>query len=498
MSMLKRVLLSVFRQKGKTVLLLFTIIVIGTSFVSSVIIKSVLSQTNNQMYKEMNPVVVTYGNQKPMTIDTAKEIAKSQYVDYLEYNLSGSVEIQGLKSYVGGIKGKDLKMVPNGSMGFIGTNLKDIMRVKKGTDKLVEGRMFTQEEIDQGTPVAIIPKKLAELNHYTVGQKISSKIVERDKESGFKNATPDEDGMISSDKFPELFSFDTQFEIVGIVDVNENTVSTFETPNMPEEERKKMLELQKVYIQNQAIVPNNMVSKLFEEIKQQYIKRGLEKKMMNYGGITPMFVLKDAATIPQFIDEVKGKADEGTQFLSDIKEIDRAVSKTKTFATIADILFFTSIVITILVLGSLLTLFVRDRKSEIGLLSALGETKRKIGFQILIEAMLVSLLGLSIALGIGIGISQQLSKEISKTQVSTLTHERENQNGNYEPTLKDFTSQSVDMKKIDENFIINNTKSSIQVSDVALIYVIGIMSVGVASILPTVYILRLKPKKILL
>lgn len=516
MSMLTRALLSILRQKGKTFILLGSIIVIGVSFVTSVFIKSVITQTNEQLYKEMNPMVVLMRGNQPIPIETVEELAKSQDVDYMEYQLTESTSIPNMKTYKAGLKKNvdnkrtetvsetgttysyipDQSDMPDGTSYLRGTNIKELLPVKQGIAKLSDGRTFTKEEMDTGANVVVITKVLADLNGYKVGQKLSGKRVQ----PNYAELTE-----ANQNSLPPLFSIDTTYEIVGIIDLKDGgeKEANYVQKNATEEERAAQLELVKAGVQNEAYVPNKALYNLKVEVDNQLKKLNLPKEQMQSQQtladslyMSPFFMLKNPKDIQHFIEDAQKKLPEGTTFISDYKEVKRAIEKTQLFTFIADIIFIVSVVMTVLVLTLLLMLFMRDRKSEIGLLSALGEKKKKIAIQIIIETFVISLIGISVAVGIGGVVSQQFSKEIAKTQVASLKEEDE-KDQNFEPKLGDLAPIKIE-KELDSNYLVNNAKYSVQGQDILFIYVISILSVGVASVVPVIYILRLKPKKILL
>lgn len=505
MNIMTRIRLSILRQKGKSLILFLAIAVIGTSFVSSVLIKGVMSKTNDQLYKEANPFVafVSQG-EKQMSVETAEDVARSQYVEFLEYKRYIDSEITGLKKYKGDLPKETSgtkpdvmteESVPEGILSFEGTNVKELLAIKTGRAKLLSGRTFTDEEMKSGKKVAIITKEIAELNQLQVGQTLPGKYVERDFSIIGSQPNKQKD-------FPTLFAFDTPFEIIGIIDVEaKNESSIANIPNISEEQKKSYQEFSRVAQKNTAYTPNTAISIISKEAEKQREISPNKAANPNIAGqmngvfITPVYKLKDAQNISAFIEENKSKMPEGTLSISDQKKISDIIAKSKTFSVIADILFIVSIAMTVLVLALLLTLFMRDRKSEIGLLSALGERREKIILQMFIETMVIAFLGISLALGLGSAVSQHLSKEIVKTQ--SVSENKAEQQTMTEPTLE-MIAPFVDLKPIDGNFVVNNSQAGISAGDIALVYGISLVSVTGASAAPLIYILRLKPKKILL
>lgn len=104
--------------------------------------------------------------------------------------------------------GQATNQQPN--MTLLGLLSPQLNKLADETWKLAQGRMITQEEIDNGSPVAVIDKRLAEANNLSVGDFIRIKLYSDDE----INAVAD----TANDNVLEL-------EIVGILDSAEELSS---------------------------------------------------------------------------------------------------------------------------------------------------------------------------------------------------------------------------------------------------------------------------------
>lgn len=114
------------------------------------------------------------------------------------------------------------------------------------------------------------------------------------------------------------------------------------------------------------------------------------------------------------------------------------------------------IVLVVVMLTIIITLFIRGRKKEIGIMVALGETRKNIYFQLVLEQVLIMITATILAYPICFGILMILSKK--------------------------FGFQGM----------------GITIVPLLLSIAVGAVIIGLITIIPAVYTLRVKPKKILL
>lgn len=502
MNVLMRAYLSIMRQKVKTFILLCLVALVGTSFVVSIFVKSAVEQMNVHVAKEMNPILVMRRGNAPMTVEMMDRLSRLESVDYIEYHIATDLAISDFKTYKGALPEKSGKEALFGSTfknqtdfpdrvgNYQGTNLKETFLIKQNSGSLVSGRYFTQAELDSGANVMIVSKKIADLNGYTVGQKVLSKHIEYERE--LFTHKPDENTKT-------LFSIDKEFEIVGIIDINEAEIPFLKIPiEFTEEQQQLKAEVEKVTFQNTLHVPNKSLHKLQIEVEQQINQLPLsnEAKKEQIGidnnKVVPIVGLKDAQYMLKFIEEATSIVPKRTQFISDYQKVEPLVKKMKLFDGIANMFFFISLCLTIFVLVLLLTLFMRDRKTEIGVLFALGEKKYTIGLQIMIETLIITLIGITISLGNGLLLTQHFSNEITKTQ----SVELQSNSGAF--SIEELNQWlPIKLKEFDGSHAMRSVQYTILSRDIVTVYIIILGSTTIASVVPTIYVLRLKPKTIL-
>ncbi|HKM23530.1 MAG TPA: ABC transporter permease [Erysipelothrix sp.] len=149
--------------------------------------------------------------------------------------------------------------------------------------------------------------------------------------------------------------------------------------------------------------------------------------------------------------------------------------------SLGKIIIYSSIVASVIIIGLLVLLSLRERKHELGVFMALGETSYKVVGQVLIEVLLIALISLSLSMFSGQKIAQVMSDQMVQFQNIS-----DKELGTY--LGSDFSQQDV----IDEYKVTNSA------TDARDIYLITLFSVALSTIIPTVYILSLNPKKILM
>jgi len=100
------------------------------------------------------------------------------------------------------------------------------------------------------------------------------------------------------------------------------------------------------------------------------------------------------------------------------------ISSMDSLLWIADQVLWASVGATVLILGLLIALFLRDRRHEIGTYIALGEKKSRILFQILSEVLSVSAIAIALSLVSGTLISSTLSRQMLQQDLAERVHEQ--------------------------------------------------------------------------
>jgi len=146
----------------------------------------------------------------------------------------------------------------------------------------------------------------------------------------------------------------------------------------------------------------------------------------------------------------------------------------------------------LIILSLLITLFLRDRKHEIGIYLALGEKKGKIITQILTEVLSVSIIGITLSLFAGNIISDGISQQMIH---NNMMNELENPSMNFDWNPLEGMGFNTNMS-MDE--MLENYEVGLDGQTIGLFFLVGAGTVILSTISPIIYITSLNPKKIMM
>ncbi|MBI9014898.1 MAG: ABC transporter permease [Clostridiales bacterium] len=202
------------------------------------------------------------------------------------------------------------------------------------------------------------------------------------------------------------------------------------------------------------------------------------------------FQLKDPLEVDEFIK------DQGVNLPSEYTVLDAATSEYNTLtkpldlmSMIASILIWVIFIAGAAIIISLITIFVRDRKFEVGLLLASGEARYKIIAQFVLEIIIVAI----IAFGCSVLLSHQSSQLVSEWIVDNQLIEKEDA-GDEMFFFDDMNNVNGDVKM--EN-VAKDFSVAITFDVMINLFIISIGIVIIASLIPLAIILSYNPRQAL-
>lgn len=203
------------------------------------------------------------------------------------------------------------------------------------------------------------------------------------------------------------------------------------------------------------------------------------------------FKLKDPLDVEAFIEEYKELLpSEYTVLDAGNSEYDKLTKPLDLMNTISNMFIIIVFVAGAAITVALVSIFVRDRKFEIGLLLASGESKAKIVSQFVIEITIVAI----IAFGASLLLSYESSEQVSNWIVENQLIEDESSDSDFGMIMSFEESQvgEVTMDKIAQDFDVTIS------SDLVLkLFVISLMVIFIASLIPLFVIMSFKPREAL-
>lgn len=359
MRVIKHALLSLYRKPTKAIMIFVILFVVYGLIFTGIIIQNSVRTSKDYVRKELGAIVemktdyrkvmeqrLTRDEMSKLNLSAAlaKEIAKDPAVKELYITEMTGASNEDLKSAVsmgggdevGGVAIAAATTGSSGSFPLMGSSTDTPMEFSDGSYQITEGRLRNAE--DEGKDTLLITEEFASKNNLAVGDFIE----------------------LTSDVDKQSYSF----EIIGI------------------------------YLG----APSFMVDQMYTSLESAKKLAGTvgEENNASYIG----FLLKDPMDIDNFIKHHKNQMP--NEFIVLYANDDEYQSLTRPLDLISTIISILLVVVTIAgvtIMLAIITIFVRDRKLEIGLLLASGEGKLRILSQFVLEILLVSVLAFLIAAG---------------------------------------------------------------------------------------------------
>lgn len=488
MGFIKRSLLSIVRNKVKSFILLAVIIVLGSLIAGAVSIQQATSNVEKNIKERLGAAATleldyekldSLSEEEWMEIElqdidleTIKQVGELSYVKYYDYNMSNYFGSKSIKSFQGDDVEYEVEY-EGPSMDFMlkGINYAPVLDFEEKKGKLVDGRVFSQEELDNGTYVAIISKKLAELNNLHVGDTLTlvNEVYTFDNKTG---------------KEILVNSRDIVLEIIGLFEsqkVNEDADGN---------SNRGMFDWMDIDYQNTIYVPNEIVRSETQYQMEEYMKADQEFAEMweeegsSFEHYTPMYVLNNPEDSEAFEEEVLPLLPEFYKVVSASDHYDSIAGPVESMANLSKYVLIAAVIGTVLIIGLVVLLFLRDRKRELGIYLSLGEKRSKVVSQVVIEVLVVALIGITLSLFSGNFIAAQVSDSMIQADNSSM----------YDDVIY-YSELQPDLTTDD---VIDSYEVNLSSSYILGFYGIGMLTILISTVIPLIYIVRLNPKKILM
>ena len=336
---------------------------------------------------------------------------------------------------------------------------------------MVEGRAFTEEEVTKGKAVTLISKELSDLNQLSVGDTAT-----------FTNY------IVDYEKNEKKSQTDYPLEIVGIYQNKSTQKKVGKTDESSDADRWNQAYQEQTAI-NQIYVPNKIVEETRREQAEANTSEVSEEELSESIGIgEPLYVLKNPEDLEKFKQEAQALLPKHYIAYASSDNYDNIAGPVKSMSKIAGYVLIAAVSASVMVITLVVLLFLRDRKHELGIYLSLGEAKVKVVLQALVEVFIIALVALSLSVVSG----NVLAKGLSNTLIQSQIEQQKNDNGVSYVGL-DELNDSTTIDDVVEEYDVRLTPSY-----VVLMYVIGLGTVLVATIVPTTYIVRLNPKRIMM
>ena len=396
-------------------------------------------------------------NPPKLNTKEADQLAKSKYVKDYNYITSTLGISDGLKlvgasegeeegkgkagmAAVRGGSGSGTEIDMNSSFMIEGVRKTALQEsFKNGKSKIIDGKPITEQMKDQN--VALMEKRLAELNNLKVGDKVKV-------QSGDKKET-------------------LEVEIIGIYETNEQAMGQQAPPIMDPA--------------NKLYMPHSTMKKL--EIDQ------------GISSIQVVYFLKDPQNIEAFKEEAKKSDIDFNYYKLDAHDslYKQMIGPIENISSTSQMIIYIVSIAGAIILGLIIMLSIKARRKEMGILLSIGEKKWKLMAQFVVEVVCIAILAFGLSITTGAKISQFIGNNLLSSEIATAGEETNTpQNGTVMVAGPGGTVQNQKEDPIDKINV------SVTGEDVGKMGGIGLAIAILATLLPALSILRLNPKQILL
>jgi len=518
MNFFKRATTSITRRPGKTVILLLLVFILGTVIAGAISVRGAINNTDANLRSRMQPIVAIsfdhgafnesvdwdseddpWATRPRMTPGHVRALADLEYVAFYDFMIQGGMRSFDMERFTGDEQSWRDQGTPEW-FNLRGTSNTNMIQFESGAMNLVQGTQFDSGHLIPGgnNSHAIISQEFANQNGLSIGSTFTlAEFVmnPRQSEWGDVEVHPwQADDFLDENIFARI---EMDFTVLGI----------YERPFDEEEDDL----WQHNHALNDIFVPNWAIEAAMVQTSQAILAAfaTTDYEMPSWVESSIMSGLEDTEVLSFYIIDNPANIEAfrtlATPLLPDFHEIEDMSnafsdieSSMATMQGIADVVLWVSVGATLLILSLLITLFLRDRRYEMGVYLALGEKKGNIVTQILLEVVVTAFVGITLAVFSGHFISSAMSNNMLMNELQA----------NQGPTDPWGGGGMISWDIFDQIGIPNNDMTIHEMAEafqvrlgadtIMLFYGVGIGAVVLSTLLPVIYVVTLKPKKVLM
>lgn len=244
----------------------------------------------------------------------------------------------------------------------------------------------------------------------------------------------------------------------------------------------------------------------------------------NYSVGNVKFYMNNSDSAEEFVNKINEEfpelAEDNLKASIDTSEYDSISGSLESVGSFADTILIIVIVAAVIIITLIVTINVKDRRYEIGVLMSLGASKKNVIGQIATELIIIGTLGLALASATGTIFASTLGKSIVESQTASSIQQSEQNFGrpgagipgmpgqmsnNSRGSKKSNMPSMPDGGTVNMKDVMNAGREGKKVEldinaeplDYLLLFVTGYLVIIFALILPSISIMRYQPKEIL-
>ncbi|MFP7233341.1 ABC transporter permease [Bacillus subtilis] len=478
MNFIKRAFWNMKAKKGKTLLQLFVFTVICVFVLSGLTIQSAAQKSSELARQELGgSVTLQVDRQKqmekqqdsgekrsfestPIKVSDANKLAALDHVKSYNYITSASANAGNFDA-IESSSSSDSSSSSNTKNGQGGpqriqadlsiegvTSTALVDEFSDGDSKITDGRAITKSDV--GKNVTVMNETLAEENDVSVGDSITIESV------------TDEDTTV-------------KLKVVGI----------YKTTSSGDDQAQNFSFL-------------NPYNKLYTPYTATAALKGDDYKNTIDSAV---YYMDDAKNIDAFVKAAKKTSIDFDTFTLNTNDqlYQQMVGPIENVASFSKNVVYLVSVAGAVILGLIVMMSIRERKYEMGVLMAIGEKRWKLIGQFLTEILIVAIIAIGIASLTGNLVANQLGNQLLSQQISSSSDSTQTASGQSGQMpgggggmgggMFGHNSANVD--------VIDSLNVAVSMNDMLVLGGIGIIIAIIATLLPSISVLRLHPKTIL-
>ncbi len=359
--------------------------------------------------------------------------------------------------------------------------------MQEGTYTLVDGRWYTQDDLDSAANVVCITQDLADQNGFKVGDTIE---LLSSSESDLKSQIGDNPDVTIDD-------FAMSLQIIGIYTTTQEVDSSSDNFRWasPYESPKNVVLVPFNTVVNFNVKQATINMKLHPDWYSDADSTDEDTLRENYSiPSTVVYLLDDPLNTDAFVSDHKADLADYTILNANDDAFKKMARPLDTLSFFSNILVWIVVINAVVIISLVTALTLKTREYEIGVLLSMGVSKGKVVLQLFVELFIIALIGFSLAVVSGSMIAGRVGDAVLQYQTATESQYADNTDDNnyyFSDTTNYFTN-------VTQDEMLSQYHVKVSAGLIGEIYVLGTAVVLVAIVIPSFMIMRLNPKQILL
>jgi len=445
-----------------------------------------------------------------LSSDYITEVGNSPYVRAYDFYLRDTLFSRDLEwaeivideTRLNGVRFDDIRGSVVGSrywgatmedLPVVGVHNPDLTDIETGLISLINGRTFTDEEINSGSMRAVVSRAFAEVNNLYIGSVITLEsivfdIVKMSQENRFIEAWHDEEFYVHHEIF--------EFEIIGIFEVEREVIyENYQgwAISTPLEALSHLNN--RIYIPitvAEGLIREKITAQvgLYDEIHALGLQGGNFLDVETEPEIESIFLLNSPRDLDAFTEAANEILPEFWYMGNVTGAFSNIISSMDSVLALADLILLLATGATIVILILIITFLFRERRNEVGIYMALGEKVSKVIGQLLLEIFLVSTVAIILSLFTGNIVSHTLSTHMLEQSLM-------NQVENDEPTEIPWRLILFNPGELPVEDVLEMYNVSLDTQTIIIFVGMSFSTIALSTIIPMIQVAKTNPKELL-